>query len=301
VSKKHLLVIPAIVLAVLSLWPSQASAQRRGPGRSRVVIVGGYYRPFGVYDPFYSPFYSPYYSPWYQYGPYQPWGPFSPYGGPYGGGYYRMDELTSAVRLEVTPHAAEVYVDGYRAGTVDDFDGFFQRLRLRPGAHDVVLYLDGYRTVHQRLSVNRGADQKIRYTMVPLPAGETAEARPVPPEAPAGGPDNQPPALGPRNGPPQRPRPAPEQLPRTPGPAPADARFGSVSIRVQPADADVIIDGERWSGPASQDRLVVQLAEGRHHIEVRKDGFEQYAGDVQVRRGETVTLNISLLRRSGQE
>jgi uncharacterized membrane protein len=74
-----------------------------------------------------------------------------------------------------------------------------------------------------------------------------------------------------------------------------------VSIRVQPVDADVMIDGERWSGSTSQDRLVVQLAEGRHHVDVKKDGFEQYSGDVQVRRGETVTLNISLLRRSGQE
>jgi uncharacterized membrane protein len=70
-----------------------------------------------------------------------------------------------------------------------------------------------------------------------------------------------------------------------------------VSIRVQPADADVLIDGERWSGPASQDRLIVQLSDGRHHVDVKKDGFEQYSSDVQVRRGETVTLNISLLRR----
>jgi hypothetical protein len=90
-------------------------------------------------------------------------------------------------------------------------------------------------------------------------------------------------------------------MPRNPVPAPSDSRYGSVSIRVQPADADVMIDGERWSGPASQDRLIVQLSEGRHHVEVKKDGFEQYSGDVQVRRGETVTLNISLLRRSGQE
>ena len=91
------------------------------------------------------------------------------------------------------------------------------------------------------------------------------------------------------------------QQPMPRNPAPADARYGSVSIRVQPADAEVLIDGESWSSPASQDRVVVQLAEGRHRVEVRKDGFEQYSGDVQIRRGETVTLNISLLRRSGQE
>ena len=76
-----------------------------------------------------------------------------------------------------------------------------------------------------------------------------------------------------------------------------DSSFGSVSIRVQPSDADVIIDGERWNAPATQARLVVQLSEGRHHVDVRKDGFEQYSSDVQVRRGETLNLNVSLLKR----
>jgi hypothetical protein len=77
-----------------------------------------------------------------------------------------------------------------------------------------------------------------------------------------------------------------------------DARFGAISIRVQPADADVFIDGERWMGSAGQDRLVVQLPEGRHHVEVHKSGFENFATDVDVDRGRTVPLNISLLRQS---
>jgi len=58
-----------------------------------------------------------------------------------------------------------------------------------------------------------------------------------------------------------------------------------------------MIDGERWSGPATQDRLIVQLPEGRHHVDVKKSGFETYASDVEVRRGETLPLNVSLLRR----
>src|SRR5207244_7095163 len=112
------------------------------------------------------------FDPWYQYqwgGPYGPYGPYRAY--PYA---YR-DELTSSVRLEVTPRETEVYVDGYRAGSVDNFDGFFQRLRLRPGEHELVLYLNGYRTVQQQVYLNTGSDHKIRYTMVPLPPGETAE------------------------------------------------------------------------------------------------------------------------------
>jgi hypothetical protein len=70
-----------------------------------------------------------------------------------------------------------------------------------------------------------------------------------------------------------------------------------VAIRVQPADAEVLIDGEPWQAPEGQDRLVVQLPSGRHHVEIRKDGFETYSSDLDVRAGESVPLNVSLLRR----
>jgi hypothetical protein len=289
------LVIPALFLLTLALWPPGAAAQRRGPiGRPigrRLVIRGGFYGPV-FFDPWYSYGYG---YPWYGYGfGYQYGYPYPPYG------YYgRADVLTSSLRLEVTPKQAEVYVDGYRAGTVDDFNGFFQRLHVRPGQHDLVLYFDGYRTVHQRLYLNSGADQKVRYTMVPLSAGEQAEPRPQPPvvspEEPANTPPNLPPmrprAGGPGRGgpPPMRPQPAEPGRP--------DARFGAVSVRVLPADAEVLVDGERWSGSTGQDRLVVQLPEGRHHVEVRKSGFESFAGDIDINRGETIPLNISLLRR----
>ena len=52
-----------------------------------------------------------------------------PYG--YGYGYYARADL----RTQVTPREAEVYVDGYLTGTVDDFDGMFQRLRVPLGEH----------------------------------------------------------------------------------------------------------------------------------------------------------------------
>ena len=54
------------------------------------------------------------------------------------------------------------------------------------------------------------------------------------------------------------------------------------------------IDGEQWRGPEGDERLVVQLSEGAHHVEIRKSGYRVYTTDVQVRRGETVPLNVSL-------
>ena len=64
--------------------------------------------------------------------------PFPPYG---------MAVIDASVQFDVTPRQAEVFVDGYYAGIVDDFDGMFQRLRVEPGQHEITLYLDGYRTV----------------------------------------------------------------------------------------------------------------------------------------------------------
>ena len=39
----------------------------------------------------------------------------------------------------VQPRDAAVYVDGYYAGVVDDFDGVFQRLTLEVGPHQIEL------------------------------------------------------------------------------------------------------------------------------------------------------------------
>jgi hypothetical protein len=47
------------------------------------------------------------------------------------------------VRLQVRPRDAAVYVDGYYAGVVDDFDGAFQRLTLEVGPHDVEIEVPG--------------------------------------------------------------------------------------------------------------------------------------------------------------
>ena len=43
----------------------------------------------------------------------------------------------------------------------------------------------------------------------------------------------------------------------------------------------------------------IDLAEGSHSVEVRKDGYRTYTRSIQVRRGETVTLNVSLTAGGG--
>ena len=70
-----------------------------------------------------------------------------------------------------------------------------------------------------------------------------------------------------------------------------------LSLRVEPGDASVLIDGEAWRAPQSQTRLSVALAEGHHHLQIEKSGFDTFAVDIDVKAGETTTLAVSLTNR----
>jgi hypothetical protein len=77
--------------------------------------------------------------------------------------------------------------------------------------------------------------------------------------------------------------------------------FGNVSITARPPDAVVYIDGERWVTSDTNGALLVQLAPGRHRIEVRAPGHRPFATTVEVIRGETTPLNVSLPVTAGFE
>jgi PEGA domain len=151
-------------------------AQRRHGG----VIYGrsGYYRPYYRYPrtyvsfglgfgypygflgyPFYSPWYSPYWYPGYA------WGPGYGYGYGWGGypaGHWsEYDENQGGIRLDMKPRDAQVYVDGYYAGIVDDFDGSSQHLTLDTGHHKIEVRAPGMETL--TLDVNILRRETIRY------------------------------------------------------------------------------------------------------------------------------------------
>src|SRR5262245_34726256 len=286
---KRLLLASTIAGLAVAAFATTTEAQvfRRGPAR-RVVVVGG----------FYSPFYAPFWvDPWwgldYQWGVYPPYYPY----------YRRYLGPEASVKFEVKPNDAAVYIDGYYAGIVDDFDGVFQRLHVQPGEHEIELYLDGYRTVRQKAYLSADKTFKVKYTMEKLGPGEQPEPRPEPinppPPPPQAGQPQYPPPPG---YPPQEPRgpvdrrmpPPPRQGPGPRSGQPSPTAYGTLSVRVQPIDADISIDGQPWRGPAGQDRLVVDVAEGSHTVEIRKQGYRTYVTQVDIRRGETTPLNVSL-------
>lgn len=94
------------------------------------------------------------------YGSYgDPWG-YGGYGGYYGGYYdpwygaypsYGQSTYTSggegSLRLKIKPREAEVYVDGYYVGIVDNFDGIFQRLHVETGPHRIEVRAPGYESL----------------------------------------------------------------------------------------------------------------------------------------------------------
>lgn len=272
--------VSALVLSLLAgplLLPAPVEAQGRGgqarprsgppPVASRPIVrsnvfVGGYF-----YDPFWGPY------PWWSRGAY-----------PYG--YFPVFNNSADVRVLAKPKDVQVYVDGFYAGVGDDFDGAFQRLSLSPGGHTIVLYLDGFQTVRHNLYLRPGSTIKLHDAMERLPAGQTSEPPPVAPPVP-------PPPDGTYRSPRTSGRPLPRPVPgRVQGDGQADG-FGTLAIRVQPATAEVRVDGERWES-SDDGQFELRLPSGRHRVDVSLPGFRPFSSDVDVREDEPTPLNISL-------
>jgi len=98
------------------------------------VFVGGYF-----YDTAFGPY------PWWPEGYYRYW-------------YVPVFDVRAVLRLKATPDDAAVYVDGFYAGLVDDFDGVFQGLPLPPGGHRLRIYRPGYRAHGQNIYLGVGSD-----------------------------------------------------------------------------------------------------------------------------------------------
>lgn len=201
--------------------------------------------------------------------------PWYPYTFPWGWGYPLPPEaiaaewMTSNIKLDVSPKDAALHVDGYYAGIVGDFGGFFHQLTLSVGPHHVEIRKAGYYTLV--LDVNLQPGQTITYkrTMEPV---QRIDAAP-----------EEPPVLS------QGITGDPEQFVQIPG---------TVRFDVTPKDAEVYADGyyaglvDDFSGNAQ--RLL--LTPGAHHIELRAKGYESVEFDVNVQPGQPIDYRNSLPR-----
>jgi hypothetical protein len=83
------------------------------------------------------------------------------------GSYGTYGYPTGELRLQVRPRDAQVFVDGYYAGTVDDFDGVFQSLRLEEGDYQIELVLPGYEPLGFDVRITPGEKVTYRGDLLP--------------------------------------------------------------------------------------------------------------------------------------
>jgi len=263
--------------------PSQGmtTAQRRHPragtGRGGYPGHGGGYYPGHPIYPGYPGWgwggYSPaYWGYWWPYG-YRGWGA-GYWSAPWGAGavYSYAQPDRGAIRVLVDPSDARVYVDGYYAGVVDDFDGLFQRLHLAPGRHEISLKLGGYKTHRVRVYAGSGSTLKIDHEMEEgtgetfedlAPDSARREARRAPPP--------------------------PVETDRSPEPA-----AGELHLLVNPRDASVYVDGQfRGTG---REAGTIALPPGRHRVEVVRPGYRTSEHEVEVAPNGSAELSIELQR-----
>jgi len=72
------------------------------------------------------------------------------------------------------------------------------------------------------------------------------------------------------------------------------SELGTVTISFRPVSADVYVDGERWAPSVPGGPLAVKLPPGRHTIDVRAAEHRSFSAVIDVRRGESIPLNVSL-------
>jgi hypothetical protein len=260
----------------------------RGSGGGYYPGNPGYYPGYGWGGGWYYPGYGGYWWPYGYYGWYGGgygglYGSFG-YGGGYGGGtlYSSNRSQGASLRVLVDPAEARVYVDGYYAGVVDDFDGLLQRLHVAPGRHEITLKLEGYKAHRMRVYVGPDATLKLHHEMQ-KGVGETLEdltGGAPPPEREV-----------------RREREDREDEDRSVGVEPQEdpaSEAGKLQLTVQPEDASVYVDGAfRGTGREAQS---LRLAPGRHRIEVVRPGFRTAETEVDVPAGETTRLKVILER-----
>ena len=123
----------------------------------------GFYGAYGYGNPFWGYGYPYYYGyPAYGYGYGYPYpyaaGNVVPYGYGYGG---YSGQPYGGLRIDLPQRDAEVYVDGYFVGTVNDFDGNSQQANLSAGPHQIEIRSPEFETI--QFNVNIEAGRTITY------------------------------------------------------------------------------------------------------------------------------------------
>jgi hypothetical protein len=202
---------------------------------------------------FYDPYVWSY--PWWPYG-------VSPYW------YAPLYDQRAWLQIKATPKDAAVYVDGYYAGLVDEFDGALQGLPLPEGGYRIVLHREGYRSAEHGIYLRRGATFTLRDALTRLGPGERQQPPPVP---------ERPPAFTARQ------------------PSQATA---ILDIRVTPEDASIVVDGRPWL--SDRGHVLVAVTPGPHLLRVIAPGYGSFMLELELEAGHTLPLDVTLVPASDE-
>ena len=184
------------------------------------------------------------------------------------------------MRVLVDPAEARVYVDGYYAGTVDDFDGLFQRLNVSSGRHEIALKLEGYKTHRMKVYVAPDSTLKLHYDLEKGVGESFEDLSKDAPESEARRDEEQD-------------RRWSENEARIEKDE-ATAMGGRLELSIRPEDASVYVDGA-FRGSAGE-ASTLRLAPGRHRIEIVRPGYKTLEKEVEVAPGQTTNVKVELER-----
>jgi hypothetical protein len=125
----------------------------------------GFYGAYAYGSPFYSYGYPYYYGypaygyPSYGYGSV---GAYAPYGYGYGG---YSGQPYGGLRIDLPQRDAEVYVDGYFVGTVDNFDGRMQQANMEAGPHQIEIRSPEFEPIQFNVNIEPGRTITYRGAM----------------------------------------------------------------------------------------------------------------------------------------
>ena len=199
--------------------------------------------------------------------------------------YVPVFDVRAVLRLKATPDDAAVYVDGFYAGLVDDFDGVFQGLPLPPGGHRLRIYRPGYRSQSPNIYLGVGSTFTLRAALEPIGPGEQSEFPPAADRVPS-------------------PPPGSFRVPVVRWPSSTTAAslggravrapMGWLDVRVLPSGAAVTIDGERWL-TSDPEHVVVDLPEGTHRVTIVAPGFVSADFDVEIVDDDYQLITVNLV------
>jgi PEGA domain len=156
--KQKLLWIIAALIVALPVATANAAPRGHFGGGGHVVVRGFFGPAWGWGWPYYGGYY---------------------YGG-YGNPGYAVASNWAAVKTDVDPEEARVYLDGKYIGIADDFDGWPDKLYLRPGHYKLEFRLQGYEPlvldVHAKAGTSLEVDNKL------VKGGPRAVTAPDPPK-----------------------------------------------------------------------------------------------------------------------